>query len=52
MIDPILKYLNKSPYFKAVQKIAISNIERKINEKEAIVGQIDTIINAFSKKKC
>jgi uncharacterized membrane protein len=50
MIDPILKYLNKSPYFEAVQKIAISNIERKINEKEAIVGQIDTIINAFSKK--
>jgi hypothetical protein len=50
VIDPVLKYLNTSDYFGAVQKLTISNIERKIKEKETIVNQIDTILNAFSKR--
>ncbi|MFV5690800.1 hypothetical protein ACM55K_02105 [Flavobacterium sp. LT1R49] len=47
-IQPILNYLNTSPYFGEVQKISISNIQQKIKAKEGIIGQIDGILNEYS----
>jgi hypothetical protein len=47
VINPILDYLNTSSYFQGIQKIYAGNIHQKIKEKEAIVLQIDEIVNHF-----
>lgn len=47
-VEPILNYLNTSPYFRGAQKISISNIRQNIKAKEGIIGQIDGILNAYS----
>lgn len=47
-VQPLLNYLNKSPYFTEIQKISIGNIQQKIKAKEGIIGQIDGILNEYS----
>ncbi|PKB16749.1 hypothetical protein [Flavobacterium sp. 5] len=47
-IEPILKYLNTSPYYEAYKKINFQNIQNKIKSKEATIFQIDGILNQFS----
>lgn len=47
-IEPLLKYLNSSAYYEAYKKINSQNIQNKIKSKEAIILQIDGILNQFS----
>jgi len=50
-IDPIMKYLNNSPYYKVVQKEAVSHLERTIAANDTTIKQIDAILNDFSRSK-
>jgi len=47
-IEPLLKYLNASPYYDVYNRINSKNIQNRINRKEAIILQIDGILNQFS----
>lgn len=50
-IDPIMKYLNNSPYYKVVQKEAVDHLERTIAANDTTIKQIDAILNDFSRSK-
>lgn len=47
-IDPILKYLNDSDYFRIVQKERINNLNLKIKTNEETINQINGILNQLS----
>lgn len=47
-VDPILKYLNDSDYFKSMQKENLNNINVKLKENDSIIKQIDGVLNSFS----
>lgn len=44
IIDPILKYLNDSEYFKIIQKQYLTNIEVKMAQNDSIIKQIDGVL--------
>lgn len=48
-VQPILRFLNNSTYFKSIQKQYLNNIKIKIAENDSIINQINTILNTFSK---
>jgi len=47
-VEPILKYLNSSEYFKKIQKEYINNEQLKIKSNEITINQIDGFLNSFS----
>ena len=47
-IQPLLNYLNTSDYYNRIQKVSVENIQQKIKTNDAIVSQIDGILNEFS----
>lgn len=49
LIDPLLKFLNDSQYFKVIQKQIVDNITTKINVNQQTITQIDHLLNEFSK---
>lgn len=48
IVEPLLKYLNSSEYFKALQKIGYKNLEQQIIQNDTIIAQIDQVLNGFS----
>lgn len=48
IINPILKFLNESEYYKKIQKANIDNIKFKSNANSLIIEQIDGFVNSFS----
>lgn len=48
LIQPLLKYLNSSEYFNAVQKIGFKNLEQLIAQNDTIIAQIDHVLNGFT----
>lgn len=48
VVDPILKYINASEYFKKIQAINIQNVKNKIVANDLIIRQIDGVLNGFS----
>lgn len=48
-IEPLLKYLNTSPYYDAYNRINSKNIQNNIKRKEATILQIDGILNQVSR---
>lgn len=50
-VEPILKYLNNSPYFEVIKKEGIQNLERKIAATDTTLKQIDGILNDVAKSK-
>jgi hypothetical protein len=48
VVEPLLKYLNSSEYFTAVQKISYKNLEQQIVQNDTIIAQIDNVLNGFS----
>jgi len=48
VVEPLLKYLNDSEYFAAIQKIGYKNLEQEIAQNDTIVAQIDNVLNGFS----
>lgn len=45
IVQPLMKYLNDSEYYQKIQKITISNAERKIADNDTIIAQIDRFLN-------
>lgn len=48
IITPVLNYLNTSPYFETQQKISLKNVKDKIIFNNALIAQIDTIIESLA----
>ena len=48
IIKQILEFLNKSEYYKKIQKENINNIRIKIKENDTIISQINGVLNSFS----
>jgi hypothetical protein len=48
LIEPIIKYLNKSEFFTKYQTIFTANIIQKIKDNQIIIAQIDLLLNGFS----
>lgn len=48
VVEPLLKYLNSSEYFNAIQKIGYKNLEQEIAQNDTIIAQIDNVLNGFS----
>lgn len=48
-VNPILKYLNNTDYYKSIQKENLNNINLKIKENDSIIKQIDGVLNSFSR---
>ncbi|KRD11359.1 hypothetical protein ASE21_06525 [Flavobacterium sp. Root901] len=48
IVEPLLKYLNSSGYFNALQKIGYKNMEQQIVQNDTIISQIDQVLNGFS----
>jgi len=48
IVEPLLKYLNSSEYFKALQKIEYKNLEQQIIQNDTIIAQIDQVLSGFS----
>lgn len=48
IVEPLLKYLNSSEYFNALQKIGYKNLEQQIVQNDTIISQIDQVLNGFS----
>lgn len=48
IVEPLLKYLNNSAYFDALQKIGYKNLEQQIVQNDTIISQIDQVLNGFS----
>ncbi|OXA94454.1 hypothetical protein [Flavobacterium hercynium] len=44
--EPILKYLNNSEYYVAVQKIGRKNLEQEIAQNDTIIAQIDRVLRS------
>jgi uncharacterized membrane protein len=47
-VEPILKYLNDSDYYKKIQKESINNIKIKVAENDTIISQINGLLNSFN----
>lgn len=47
-VEPILNYLNNSPFYAEVQKVFIDNIHAKMKGNDLIISQIDGFLNSFS----
>jgi hypothetical protein len=47
-IQPILNFLNANDYFIKIQKTYIENIKQKMVQNQAIINQIDGLLNQFS----
>ena len=47
IVLPLMKYLNDSEYYQKIQKITISNTERKIALNDTIIAQIDRFLNGL-----
>lgn len=50
LVEPLLKYLNNSEYFKTIQKIGFKNMEQQIAQNDSIIAQIDNVLNGFSNR--
>lgn len=48
VVEPLLKYLNNSAYFNAVQKIGFKNMELQIAQNDTIIAQIDKVLSGFT----
>lgn len=48
MINPIMNYLNQNKYYQNIQKVYVNNVKIKMKQNEAIIGQIDGLLNEFS----
>ncbi|MCR4032758.1 MULTISPECIES: hypothetical protein [Flavobacterium] len=48
IVEPLLKYLNSSEYFNALQKIGYKNLEEQIVQNDTIIAQINNVLNNFS----
>lgn len=48
LVTPLLKFLNSSEYFDAVQKIGLKNMQQQIAQNDSIIAQIDNVLNGFS----
>lgn len=48
VVEPLLKYLNTSAYFDAIQKIGYKNLENEIAQNDTIIAQIDHVLNSLS----
>lgn len=48
IVEPLLKYLNSSEYFNALQKIGYKNLADQIVKNDTIISQIDQVLNGFS----
>jgi hypothetical protein len=51
VIDPLLKFLENSDYFKKIQAESIQNLNKKMVANDSIITQIDLVINTISNKK-
>jgi hypothetical protein len=49
-MQPILEYLNKSPFYESIQKVLLENMKFKIEQDHITIKQIDTILSSFSKR--
>lgn len=47
-VDPLLVYLNQNEFFQNVQKAHYSNINEKIKQNQAIIEEINGLLNQFS----
>ena len=47
-VQPILIYLNKTEYYKKVQKEEVNNIQIKMIQNDTIISQINDVLNGFS----
>lgn len=50
LIEPILRFLNDSDYYKLIQNQEAINLEIKLQQNDSIISQIDGIINTFSSR--
>lgn len=48
IVEPLLKYLNNSEYFNALQKVGFKNLAQEIVQNDTIIAQIDQVLNGFS----
>lgn len=48
-LQPIINFLNQSDYYQQIQKEYVNNIKIKMKENDSIIGQINGILNQFSK---
>ncbi|MGV9002543.1 hypothetical protein [Flavobacterium sp.] len=48
-INPLLKYLNDSEYYRLLQKESVNNVKIKLIENDSIINQINGFLNSFSK---
>ncbi|MEO6175958.1 MAG: hypothetical protein ABIP27_12475 [Flavobacterium circumlabens] len=48
LIEPLFAYLNKSDYFKKIQKQVCTNTNSKIRQNDSIIKQIDGVLSNFS----
>ncbi|TPG44672.1 hypothetical protein [Flavobacterium pectinovorum] len=48
VVEPLLKFLNNSAYFNAIQKIGFKNMEREIAQNDTIIAQIDRVLSGFT----
>jgi hypothetical protein len=51
VIDPILKFLENSEYYKKIQAESVQNLNKKIAANDSIISQINLVINTFANKK-
>lgn len=47
-VQPLLKYLNNTSYYKLIQNQYLKNIKIKMIENDSIISQINGFLNAFS----
>lgn len=48
LFTPVLKYLNQSEYFSAMQEASLANLKQSIAQNDTIIQQINGIMNGFS----
>ena len=48
-VAPLLKYLNDNEHYRKIQRQYIKNVYRKLKSNDVIIGQIDAVLNNYSK---
>jgi len=48
-VKPLMDFFNASDYFKKIQKVYLKNLERRVISNDSVIGQIDGLLNEFSK---
>jgi len=48
-VNPLMTFFNDSDYFKKLQKVYLKNLERRLISNDSVIGQIDGVLNEFSK---